>query len=197
MKKYYLYIVLTRTNTAISKLIHIIKKDEYTHAAISLDKELDQMYSFGRRKTYNPFVGIFRKENIHEGVYKHCNTLPGAVIEIEVSKQQYEKAQELIAHFNANPHRYKYNYRGLVDSLLNKAAYSDNRFLCSEFVYYIIKESGIADFNIARNLVRPQDLLSIDGTVIYEGNLKAFKLLENENLTRAKILAEGMRAIYE
>ena len=89
MKKYYLYIVLTRTNTGISKIIQLIKKDEYTHAAISLDKDLNHMYSFGRRK-------------------------------------------------------------------MNKEAYSDDKFLCSEFVYYILKESGVADLKIPRNLVRPQ-----------------------------------------
>lgn len=179
MKRYYIYIVLTRTNTVISRIIHFIKKDKYTHASISLDKELNQMYSFGRKWTYNPFIGRFRKEDINEGVYKLCNTLPGAVIEIEVTKQQYEKAQELIEHFNANTHRYKYNYRGLLDCMRNKSYFSNDRFLCSEFVYYILNESGIADFNISRNLVRPQSLLSIDGKVIYEGDLKVFKLQQD------------------
>ena len=50
MERFYLYIVLTRTNTVMSKLIQIFKNYEYTHAAISLDKGLNQMYSFGRRK---------------------------------------------------------------------------------------------------------------------------------------------------
>ena len=57
-----LYIVLTRTNTVISKLIHVINNDEYTHAAIALDKELDHMYSFGRKYTFNPFIGVFKHE---------------------------------------------------------------------------------------------------------------------------------------
>ena len=61
MEKRHLYIVLTRTNTVMSNLIQILKNDEYTHAAISLDKELNHMYSFGRRNTYNPFVGRFKK----------------------------------------------------------------------------------------------------------------------------------------
>ena len=43
MEKRCLYIVLTRTNTVISKLIHVIKNDEYTHAAIAFDRELDHM----------------------------------------------------------------------------------------------------------------------------------------------------------
>ncbi|NLL30406.1 MAG: hypothetical protein GX258_05050, partial [Clostridiales bacterium] len=76
MGKYNLYIVLTRTNTVISNLIHIVTNDQYTHAAISLDKELNNMYSFARRNTYNPFVGRFRREDINEGVYKFNENLP-------------------------------------------------------------------------------------------------------------------------
>jgi len=64
MGEQYLYIVLTRPNTTISKLIKFIKKDEYTHAAISLDKELEQMYSFGRKHTYNPFIGKFNRKTL-------------------------------------------------------------------------------------------------------------------------------------
>ena len=175
MEKFYLYIALTRTNTVISKLIQLFKNDEYTHAAISLDKDLNQMYSFGRRKTYNPFIGRFKKEDINEGIYKFCDTLPGAIIEIEVSRRQYEKAKVLLEHFISNSDLYKYNYKGLMYSLLNRAVCSDDSFLCSEFVYHILKESGVADLKISRNLVRPQSLLNIEGRMIYKGNLKGIR----------------------
>lgn len=172
MEKCHLYIVLTRTNTVMSNLIRFFKNDEFTHAAIAFDKELNHMYSFGRRNTYNPFIGRFKKEDINEGVYKFCNTLPGAIIEVEVSKGQYEKAKVLLEQFIANSHLYKYNYKGLMHSLLNKPECNEYSFLCSEFVYYILKESGIADFKISRNLVRPQNLLNLEGKIIYKGNLK-------------------------
>lgn len=176
MDKFYLYIVLTRTNTMVSKLIRAFKHDEYTHAAISFDKELNQMYSFGRRKTYNPFVGRFKKEDINEGVYKFCDTIPGVILEVEVSKEQYERAKELLYKFIANSCIYKYNYMGLIHSLLNKPACREDRFLCSEFVYHILKESGVVDFDISRNLVRPISLLNIEGKMIYNGDLKEIKL---------------------
>ncbi len=184
MERFYLYIVLTRTNTVMSKLIQIFKNDEYTHAAISLDKGLNQMYSFGRRKTYNPFIGRFKKEDINEGIYKFCDTLPGAIIEIEVSRRQYEKAKVLLEHFISNSDLYKYNYKGVMHSLLNRAVCSDDKFLCSEFVYYILEESGIAELKIARNLVRPQSLLDIKGKMIYKGNLKKIELPNIDDLYR-------------
>ncbi|MCT8977702.1 hypothetical protein N4T77_13965 [Clostridium sp. CX1] len=179
MEKYCLYIVLTRTNTVMSKLIQFVKNDEYTHAAISLDKELNNMYGFGRKNTYNPFVGRFRQEKVDEGLYKFHKNLPGVIMEVEVSKQQYKKAKDLLNHFIFNSNLYKYNYKGLIHSLFNKAECSETRFLCSEFVYHILKESNIADLDISRNLVRPQSLLDLKGKIIYKGNLKNIKSQHN------------------
>ncbi|MPW25384.1 hypothetical protein GC105_06245 [Alkalibaculum sp. M08DMB] len=170
MDKYHLYILLVRTNTVLSNLIHYIKKDPYTHAAIALDRNLDQMYSFGRKKVYNPFVGCFRKESIHTGLYKIYDTSPCKIIEIEVTKEQYEKACALVDHFITNDKIYKYNYMGLIFNLLNKATFN-NRFLCSEFVYHILKESDIIDFNVPKNLVRPMNFASMQGKVIYRGEI--------------------------
>lgn len=172
MEKYYLYIVLTRTNTMISRLIQLVKKDKYTHAALALDKDLNTMYSFGRKYVFNPFLGRFRRERLDEGIYKFHKVLPGAVLEIEVTKEQHEKAISLLNQFINNSHIYKYNYKGLFHSLLKKEACADNRFLCSEFVYYVLNESGILDFHVSRNLVRPQDFLSLADRLIYQGDLK-------------------------
>lgn len=131
---------------------------------------------FGRKYTYNPFIGRFRKEDIDEGVFKLCDRLPGAIVELEVSQQQYERTKAILNTFISNTYLYKYNYMGLIHGLLNKPALSENRFLCSEFVYHILEESNIIDLNISRNLVRPQNFLYIGGKVIYQGDLKVLKL---------------------
>ena len=186
MERYHLYVVLTRTNTIVSRLIQLIKDDEFTHAAISLDKELNYMYSFSRKHTYNPFIGVFRKEEINKGLYKLQRSLHGTIIEIEVSRQQYKAAKGLLNHFIDNSNLYKYNYKGLLDGVLNKESCYDYRFLCSEFVYYILKESGIVDFNISRNLVRPQNFLNLDGDIVYRGNLKDLKY-QNKNYDSREI----------
>lgn len=172
MQKYHVYIVLTRTSTLISKLIQIFKKDNYTHAAISLDKKVNTMYSFARKAPYNPIIGGFMEEKLNKGLYKYHRILPGVIMEIEVSEEQYEKARELLEHFISHSEKYKYNYKGLYHSLNRTEVCYDDRFLCSEFVYYVLKESGIVDFHKPRNLVRPQNLLGIESKIIYEGNLK-------------------------
>lgn len=43
-----IYIVLTKTNTALSRVIGVVTSDPYTHASISMDKKLDSLYTFSR-----------------------------------------------------------------------------------------------------------------------------------------------------
>ena len=171
MRDHSLYIVLTRTNTLISRLIHVLKNDEYTHAAIALDSELKHMYSFGRIYAWNPFVGGFKQEEVNKGVYKYCKYVPCLIIEVKVTALQYKKVKVLPDHFITYRYLYKYNYMGLLYNFLQKTVCYDHRFLCSEFVYHVLKESGIVDFRVPRNLVRPQNLLDINGQVVYKGNL--------------------------
>lgn len=172
MEKTSVYIVLSRPRTVVSDLIYLVTKDTYTHAAISFDKELRTMYSFGRKYPYNPFYGRFKKEELDEGLYKRLDHLPGAVIELTVTQAQYDKAWELLSEFLTHPEKYKYNYLGLMDHLQERAVCRENRFVCSEFVYYILHNSGILDLGVSPNLVRPQTFLQVPGNLIYEGNLK-------------------------
>ena len=65
-----IYIVLTHTGTVLSRIIKDYTQDEFSHVSISLDKELKEMYSFGRLNPYNPFWGGFVQEGINFGTFK-------------------------------------------------------------------------------------------------------------------------------
>lgn len=172
------YIVLSRSNTILSQAIHLIKGDKYTHAALSLDRDLKHMFSFGRRWTYNPFVGCFRRENLNEGIYKSHVYLPGTVIQVPVSPEQYESVTHHIDNFMLDSVDYGYNYWGLFVNLFGNpfgGPLEDNeRFFCSEFVYYVLNGSGVCDLGLHRGFIRPQDLLRLNGKIIFEGNLMKY-----------------------
>lgn len=68
MKK--IYIVLTHTGTVLSRMIKMYTKGNFSHISIALDKELNQMYSFGRLNPYNPFWAGFVHESIYNGTFK-------------------------------------------------------------------------------------------------------------------------------
>lgn len=65
-----LYIVLSQTGTMLSRILKFITGAEYNHSSISLSADLTQMYSFGRRNPYNPFLGGFVKESPHTGTFR-------------------------------------------------------------------------------------------------------------------------------
>lgn len=169
-----LYIVLTRSNTILSGLIHMIKEDEYTHAALALDKNLEYMFSFGRRYTRNPFYGCFKREQLNKGVYAQQKNLPGLIMELTVSDSEYRQVKNMVEEFSLNRHLYAYNYMGLINGMLGIGYYSEKRFLCSEFVYYVLHQCGICDLALPRNLVRPQNLTQLDAKILFCGNLKHY-----------------------
>lgn len=177
MEKAHVYIVLTRTNSVISRLIHLVTQDDYTHAALALDRELQEMYSFARKYTFNPFIGRFKHEHLDEGLYKLSKRLPGVVLELDVSPKEYAEVRATVQEFIDNSYRYKYNCRGLLYGLLKKTTTRDDRFLCSQFVYHVLHQAGIVDFQMPANLVKPQDFLKLPGRVVYQGDLK--KLVES------------------
>ncbi|MDR2502212.1 MAG: hypothetical protein LBC78_03055, partial [Oscillospiraceae bacterium] len=154
--------------------IHILTGSRYTHAAISFDADLREMFSFGRRYTRNPFLGCFRREQLHTGVYGIAPTLPGAVLEIAVSRTEYEKAREFVDVFSRHSKWFGYNYLGLFMAAFGIATRDGRRFVCSEFVYFILSRSGICDGKRRRSLVTPQDLFTLAGDVIYTGDLKRY-----------------------
>ena len=62
-----LYIVISQTGTLLSRILKQITGAEYNHASISLSRDLERMYSFGRRHPYNPFWGGFVIESPRTG----------------------------------------------------------------------------------------------------------------------------------
>lgn len=175
MRSYYVYVVLTRTNTTMSRMIQLLKNDEYTHASITLDPELSHMFSFGRKHTHNPIIGVFKREELHKGLFGLQKELPAVVYEIEVTPAQYHRVKRILEDFESKKEKYKYNYMGLVHSFQRKSHSYEDRFLCSEFVYHVLKEARILELDKPRNLVRPQDFRTVGWPIVFEGDLKVLK----------------------
>ncbi len=135
------------------------------------------MYSFGRKYALIPLVGRLGTESIDKGIFKKHAHLPGVVIEVNVTKWQYDRAKSMLDDFIENSAKYKYHYFGIVNHLLKREITYDDRFLCSDFVYYILNKIGILSFKMSRNLVRPQNIFwGLSHNVIFQGDLKEFNL---------------------
>jgi len=172
MKK--IYIVLVQSPTVPARMMNFFKKNKYTHAALSLDEKLDSAFSFGRHWERYPCPCGFKQENFNEGIYGKFADLPGMVLELAVTEEQYEKVMEKLDEFLSRSKDYKYNYLGLFANFFRLDYKNKKRFFCSEFVYYVLYESGIFDLGTPRVFVSPQELLKASKKVVYEGNLKTY-----------------------
>ncbi|MDR3310712.1 MAG: hypothetical protein LBS90_05135 [Oscillospiraceae bacterium] len=166
-----LYVVLSRSPTVLSRVIRTMTGDSYAHAALALDRNLEYMFSFGRRHVSNPFIGCFKRERLSETVHSTAHGLPGLVIELRVHPLQYGCAVGLIEKFLFDSDKYGYNYLGLLSCIRKYPRPHKRRFFCSEFVYYVLQRCGACDFQKPRGRVRPQDMLSLKGDVVFRGDL--------------------------
>lgn len=169
-----IYIVQSMTGTKFSKLLKRITKNDFTHVSISLNKDLSELYSFGRRNLYIPIIAGFVHENINEGVFEKYDTYC-EVLELNVSSQKYNKLKMIIENYKESYHNQRYNLIGLPLMLLNIPYARKNRYACSQFVAHVLELSNIWSFGKSWTIVRPFDFYDISGLKsIYKGKLNDY-----------------------
>ncbi|MCI8272611.1 MAG: hypothetical protein HFJ55_00830 [Clostridia bacterium] len=195
MKK--LYIILTHTGTALSRIIKYYTKDEFTHSSIALDADLNEMYSFGRINPYNPFWGSFVHEYINKGTFKRFKKTRAEVYSILVTDEQYEKAKKVITYFNKNKQKYKFNIVGLACVSIHKQIVRKNTFYCAEFVKHILKVSNIQGANELPEIIKPQHFKEMDNIRLeYEGALKKYKKKKHLKLEEVNKIIQEKKISY-
>ena len=176
-----IYIVLTHTGTMLSNIIKFYTKCEFSHVSISLDKELEHMYSFGRKNPYNPFWGGFIHEKLEKGTFKRFGNTYSVVYSLNIEERQYEIIKYLINKFNANINKYKFNTIGLFAVAMHIRIKRKKYFYCAEFVKYLLDTSNIK--NNLPKLIKPEDFKRLNNIhEIYKGRLSDYKSkLKSEN----------------
>ena len=174
------YIVISYTGTYVSKAIKLCTKNDYTHVSIALDKNLDELYSFGRIYSYTIAPAGFVQEGIDVGTFKRFKKTKVVIFSKEVTDEQYKKIESMIRQMEKEKGKYKFNYLGMFAVRLGKKIARTNYFYCAEFVKYILNKGGV-DTSSLPNLTKPQDFMSLEGTeLIYEGYLTGYSYKEKE-----------------
>ena len=169
-----IYIILTHTGTALSKIIKGFTKDEFSHVSIALDIELKEMYSFGRLNQYNPFWGGFVHEYIDKGTFKRFYKTRAKVYSLEITEQQYESIKNYIEQIKNNKENYKFNIIGLFAAGFHKKIKKQKSFYCAEFVKYVMEKADIK--SDLPDIVKPEDFKNIKGLQeIYGGLLRKYQ----------------------
>lgn len=169
-----IYFILTYTGTILSRVIKIYTGNEFAHVSIALDENLNQMYSFGRLKPYNPFVGGFVHEGINIGTFKRFRKTQTEVYSILISDEQYKKIRKMIKLIGNCQVAYKFNIMGLFGAGFNIRIQRRHSFYCAEFIRYLLLKAKVK--NNLPEIVKPEDFKKIENIRLeYRGILKKYQ----------------------
>lgn len=178
-----IYIILTQTGTFLSRVVKMITGAKYSHVSIATDKELSDMYSFGRRHAYNPFWAGFVKESMFNGTFKRFKNTDALVMEIAVTDKQYEKIKKYLKMFNTYKKAFGYNFKGLFYAWFGKSVSVRRKYYCSEFVKAILVKAKVANEKDFPEVTQPIHFFTTyHDNVTYIGKLSKYpKFLKEQD----------------
>lgn len=129
-----IYILLTKSNTILSRLVHLITADSYTHVAISFEGDLQPLYSSSRKNGRTLFPAGPCAEQLHQGYYRKNAQIPCILYELKVSDESYVKAKKEV---------------------------QQNHFFCSQFVSEVLSKSNALSLPKDASLMKPSDYMHL------------------------------------
>lgn len=133
------FVILTHSHSAVSKLVRATTGDEYTHASISFDSSLTHMYTFGRTSDSSVLKGSFKIEDISSEYYRnHTPPIPYSLFCIPVTEAQKKKMEKKVNYFAKNKNKFHFDFFGLFVNAMGIPNNPKNRYFCSRFVSVIL-----------------------------------------------------------
>ena len=153
-----IYIIQMHTYTIPSRLIKTITNYEYSHIAISLDRNCNTIYSFGRKK-YTSFInGGFSVEHKSGEFFSKFKDTTCRIYELDVTIEQYNALKKII------------NIGVFLRYIKVPVRFKD-KYVCSFFVADILEKANIYKFDKKTCFISPKDFENIPNlNLIYVGN---------------------------
>ncbi len=170
-----IFLVLTQTRSVLSQLIKVVTRAEFNHISISLVPDLDPMWSFGRRRPYNPFWGGFVKEYLWKGTFYRFPGTRCEVLSLKIPEETYLELQNFLDEMYEKRDSYSYNFIGLCFAALGVKYPVEKKYYCSEFVAALFRRFNISGSERFSHIVKPCDFYDFPGAKsVYRGLLKHY-----------------------
>lgn len=170
MKEKSIYILISQTQTRFAKCIRKIGRQQYNHAAISLDSEFREVYAFARPRHKAVLLGRLVRESLERYTLGSDSSVPVVVFRIAVSEGEYEWTVTAI-HRILNDPEYMYNLFSVLTYPFFGGFETYKAFTCIEFVAYILKHMGMTDKPCCK--YKPDELLTqLQSKIIFKGDIR-------------------------
>ncbi len=166
-----IYIIFSYTGTYFSTFLKYILGEKYVHVSISIDENLKEVYSFGRKNPKRMFPCGFVKEDM-KLITSFFQGAICQIYELPITRKEYHQLRRELKKYKDYQNEYHYNIKGLVHIKFNRIYHRSHHFVCSQFVGKILSDSKIYDFKKDYSLIKPRDIKSIPKLdLIYEGKI--------------------------
>lgn len=159
MKK--IYILLTRSTTILSRMVHLFTAAPYTHVSISFDESLQPLYSSSRKNGETLFPAGPCIELFHRGYLKKHQDIPCALYELEVSDEVYCAAKMEVERIMKQADKYNFNIIGLILCQFHIPYHRKSHYFCSQFVGEILCRSKALKLPKDTSLMHPIDYMNM------------------------------------
>lgn len=190
-----IFILLTRSQTVLSRVIRRATGDTYTHVSIACDDELQTLCSFARRRAALPVPAGLVRESLQGGYFELHRYMPCALLCLPAQESAYGAVRARVEAMLASRERYRYDYGGLIRCRLGVPGGPPDRYFCSRFVAEVLGEAGALALPKEPSLMRPQDFMNLpEVTCVYTGWLSGLMhtpAVPRRGAARAKCPAAG------
>lgn len=168
MERNPLYLMISRTDTGIGKVIRLFTRYEFNHVSMTLDSDFQRWVSFARYVQGVPLAGGFVEESAERFLAME-GPVNVRIYRLDMTPERYAQLESLFAQAGNPDNGLIYNSFGFLASAFGKRLHIPGAYTCLEFAGTVLER----DFGAIRALDR-----ALSPHLIYEGDLKA--LLDGE-----------------
>lgn len=137
----HLYVIISATLTKFGRVIRRFGKIKYNHCAVAFDEELNDWYSFARRRHKAVLTGGLMKENIRRYTLDTKNTVNCIIFKIPITEDKYKELKGVIENIGADS-EYIYNLLSVLTYPVTRGIITKKAFTCTEFTVYMLIRAG-------------------------------------------------------
>ena len=166
---YPLYIILMKNISPLGSTIRAFTKEEYSHAAISFDATMDDVYTFGnsvikkpfgKQKSFGAAHESFRKNTFK---FSYSEKTEYSLYVMFFKKDEIDRIKKKVDEIFLHHEEYKYNIEGLISYVFNKPKTDPKKLFCSQFVALVINSGRNGILNKDPSMYTPVGLTTIRG----------------------------------
>lgn len=137
VQKRYLYVMISRTDTGIGKVIRRISHYNYNHVALTLDPTFRSWVAFARYMHDAPLYAGFVNEPVERYLAKgeHIDV---RIFRVKISEQKYMKLKQLFAIAGEQNTGLVYNYLSVLAAIFGRDVHVYGAYTCLSFACTVL-----------------------------------------------------------